>query len=134
MTILLALALASLPAGGAVPDDFVGIYTLDEHSKYGCDPRFALTIGPETLRLRRTDFAIVMEEAIDSKNIHLWLHDAEKKDAEVLELHLTRLPDGKGSIVLINDAEAARAALILGKAPADAGVDGYFVRCPTKSD
>jgi hypothetical protein len=129
-----AIALATLPAGGHVPDAFIGTYALGQASKNGCDPALAFIIRPNELRLRGTDFAIVMEESIDQNNVHLWIHDAAQRNDEVSEVHLARDSQDGGSVVLVYETEIARSALTHGKPAADAGVAGYFVRCPAKSD
>ena len=131
---LVTLALASLPAGGSIPDKFLGTYALLEASKNLCDPAYAFSIRPTELRLRGTNYAVVMEETIDSSNVHLWIHDPAQKNDEVTELHLTYFREGRGSVVLRYDAAVARGAVTYGTPPADSGVEGLFIRCPAKFD
>ena len=130
MSALVAMALASLPAGGDVPDAFIGKYALMEVTKNGCDPKYALSISQDRLRLRGVDYAIVMEETINAKNIHIWVHELADKTNQVTEFHINVESGENGGVVLSSDRELAESAVKYGSPAIDAGVAGLFRRCP----
>ncbi|WP_296610966.1 hypothetical protein [Sphingomonas sp.] len=131
MIALTAFALATLPAGGKIPEAFLGTYAFMEATKSGCDLRFAFVIRPDQIRLRGVDYPVLMEEAIDDNNIHIWLRDPVAKDNATIAYHLNRSPEHNGGIILVDENSEAEAAITYGTPPPDTGVDGPYDRCPS---